>query len=174
MSVRALGSSGCDSPCWGRTELRIPSHTHRADISENMMTPMIDVVFNLLIFFVCASALNIQELSLRADLGVAKSEQATAAAAIDVANSLPADEVRIELSVRPGGQLVMRLNGVDHESFSALKELLLELAQLAPGSPVVLDVEGDVEAGEVLRVYDTCRAARFQSIQFALDPASTP
>ncbi|MFN6105190.1 MAG: biopolymer transporter ExbD, partial [Planctomycetaceae bacterium] len=28
--------------------MRIPSHTGRTDISENMMTPMIDVVFNLI------------------------------------------------------------------------------------------------------------------------------
>jgi biopolymer transport protein ExbD len=154
--------------------MRIPAHGQRADISENMMTPMIDVVFNLLIFFVCASALNIQELALRADLGRSRSEQTTAAAAIDVTNSLPADEVRIELSLGQRGQLVMRLNGVDHESFPALKEVLIELAELAPESPVVLDVEGAVEVGEVLRVYDTCRAARFRSIQFALDPAATP
>ena len=154
--------------------MRIPSHTHRADISENMMTPMIDVVFNLLIFFVCASALNIQELSLRADLGGSAAERATAAAAMEHADSLPVDEVRIELSQGVSGRIVMRLNGVDHESFSALKVVLHELATLAPESPVVLDVEGDVEAGEVLRVYDTCRAARFQSIQFALDPADSP
>jgi biopolymer transport protein ExbD len=68
----------------------------------------------------------------------------------------------------------MTLNGTTHESFPALKEVLLELAGLAPESPVVLDVEGDVEAGEVLRVYDTCREALFRSIQFALDPAATP
>lgn len=154
--------------------MRIPSHTHRADISENMMTPMIDVVFNLLIFFVCASALNVQELALRADLGSSAVEQATAAAAMEPADSLPVDEIRIELSQGLHGQLVMGLNGVDHESFSTLKEVLLELAGLAPESPVVLDVAGDVEAGEVLRVYDTCRAARFQSIQFALDPAASP
>ena len=52
--------------------MRIPSHTGRTDISENMMTPMIDVVFNLLIFFVCASALNIQELVLKAQVGSAQ------------------------------------------------------------------------------------------------------
>lgn len=154
--------------------MRIPSHTHRADISENMMTPMIDVVFNLLIFFVCASALNVQELALRADLGSAAAERATAAAAMEPAESLPVDEVRIQLSLGPRGQLVMRLNGIDHESFAGLKSVLLELAGLAPESPVVLDVEGDVEAGEVLRVYDTCRAARFQSIQFALESAASP
>jgi biopolymer transport protein ExbD len=154
--------------------MRIPSHTSRADISENMMTPMIDVVFNLLIFFVCASALNIQELVLKADLAQAQPEQMTASAAVNSMNSLPVDEVRVGLSRGDRGQLLMTLNGTTHESFPALKEVLLELAGLAPESPVVLDVEGDVEAGEVLRVYDTCREALFRSIQFALDPAATP
>jgi biopolymer transport protein ExbD len=135
---------------------------------------MIDVVFNLLIFFVCASALNIQELVLKADLAGVSPEQATPAAAVPPSNSLLVDEVRIGLSRGDRGQLRMTLNGTTHESFAALREVLLELAELAPESPVVLDVEGEVEAGEVLRVYDTCRAARFRSIQFALDPAETP
>ncbi len=154
--------------------MRIPSHTGRTDISENMMTPMIDVVFNLLIFFVCASALNIQELVLKAQMGSAQAEPFTAAAAAEASQALPVDEIRVGLSRGQRGQLVMRLNGTDYESFPALREVLLELAELAPESPVVLDVEGDVEAGDVLRVYDTCRSARFQSIQFALDPAEAP
>lgn len=149
--------------------MRIPSHTTRTDISENMMTPMIDVVFNLLIFFVCASALNIQELVLKADLGKSRTESATAGASVGPAESLPVDEIRVALSLGERRQTVMRLNGTDYESFPALREVLLKLADLAPESPVVLDVADEVEAGEVLRVYDTCRSARFQSIQFSID-----
>jgi len=149
--------------------MRIPSHTTRTDISENMMTPMIDVVFNLLIFFVCASALNIQELVLKADLGKSRTESATAGTSVGPAESLPVDEIRVALSLGERRQTVMRLNGTDYESFPALREVLLKLADLAPESPVVLDVADEVEAGEVLRVYDTCRSARFQSIQFSID-----
>ncbi|HBH54722.1 MAG TPA: hypothetical protein DDY91_22800 [Planctomycetaceae bacterium] len=154
--------------------MRVPSHTTRTDISENMMTPMIDVVFNLLIFFVCASALNIQEMVLKADLGKSSSESATAGAAVGPAESLPVDEIRVGLSLGGQGQTIMRLNGTDYESFSALREVLRQLADLAPESPVVLDVADEVEAGEVLRVYDTCRSARFQAIQFAINPSAEP
>lgn len=155
--------------------MRVPSHFARADISENMMTPMIDVVFNLLIFFVCASALNIQELVLKADLASEGSTpgRSDTAPTIDPLEA-PVDSVSIRLSQRADGRTIMRLNDTDYDSFEALRDILRELSQIAPESPVILHIEPDVESGEMIRVYDTCRAARFQSIQFAAGPESAP
>ncbi|MCY2963937.1 MAG: biopolymer transporter ExbD [Planctomycetota bacterium] len=91
--------------------MRVPSHYSRADISENMMTPMIDVVFNLLIFFVCASALNIQELVLKADLAP-DGTTATSGAPSPTVDPLeaPVDVVSIRLSRRDDGRTIMRLS----------------------------------------------------------------
>lgn len=146
--------------------MRIPSRFQRSDISENMLTPMIDVVFNLLIFFVVASALNVQELVLKADLA----ETGSVPGARDVAvaePALPVDEVRIDLAEGSDGKTTMTLNGTTYTAFAELREVLRELATIAPESPVTLRIAPSVTAGELLRVYDTCREAGFVSVQFA-------
>lgn len=149
--------------------MRIPSSHARSDISENMMTPMIDVVFNLLIFFVVASALSVHELVLPTDLASQGSVAAAGAATATPVDPLsaPTDIIQIHLRRNEQGQTVVRLNGTDYEDFTALRIVLGELAEIAPESPVVLDIAHDVEAGQMVRVYDTCRSARFETIQFA-------
>jgi biopolymer transport protein ExbD len=129
-----------------------------------MLTPMIDVVFNLLIFFVVASALNVQELVLKADLA----ETGSVPGARDVTvpePALPVDEVRIDLAEGSDGKTTM--NGTTYTAFAELREVLRELASIAPESPVTLRIAPSVTAGELLRVYDTCREAGFVSVQFA-------
>ena len=146
--------------------MRIPSRFQRSDISENMLTPMIDVVFNLLIFFVVASVLNVQELVLKADLA----ETGSVPGARDVTvpePALPVDEVRIDLAEGSDGKTTMTLNGTTYTAFAELREVLRELASIAPESPVTLRIAPSVTAGELLRVYDTCREAGFVSVQFA-------
>ncbi|MFN0056318.1 MAG: ExbD/TolR family protein [Planctomycetales bacterium] len=142
--------------------MRVPSHHSRGDISENMMTSMIDVVFLLLIFFVCAAAGNVFELLLPTDLA----EKGAAGTAPQVETVVPVDRVWIALSRGDQRQLVMRLNETDYESHDDLRGVLLSLAEVAPESPVILQIAPEVEAEHWVRVYDTCRAARFQSINF--------
>lgn len=148
--------------------MRIPGQYQRSDIGENVMTPMIDVVFNLLIFFVCASALSVQELVLKTDLaaqGTVESSETKVRPAIED----PPEMVFVCLTVNEGGELVARLNDSDFDSMGELLTALRELSEIAPESPVVLDIDHDVESGDMIRVYDTCRRAKFESIQFAVD-----
>jgi hypothetical protein len=46
---------------------------------------------------------------------------------------------------------------------------LQQLAKGAPEIPVILDIGGGVEMGNVLNVYHACTAARFQTINFSTD-----
>ncbi len=128
-----------------------------------MMTSMIDVVFLLLIFFVCAAAGNVYELLLPTELAASGSVET----ASPVARPKPVDEVWIYLTVGDDGRTLMKLNGTEHESFDDLQQVLTSLAEIAPESPVILDIAPAVEAGQMVRVYDTCRAAHFQSISFS-------
>src|SRR5688500_7079465 len=131
--------------------MRSPSNQTRSDISENTMTSMIDVVFLLLIFFVCAATGQVSESLLQTDLAAAAAASSAAAE-----SPQPVDEVWIYLSVGPRGQTVMKLNGTEYEAFDALKTTLMSLAEIAPESPVILDIAPDVQSGEMIRVYDTC------------------
>lgn len=141
--------------------MRVPSSHSRSDISENMMTSMIDVVFLLLIFFVCAATGQMREALLPTTLapGAEVSQQSAE-------SPKPADEVWIYLTVGAKGQTVMKLNNTEYEAFPELKATLLQLAEIAPESPVILDIAGEVAAGEMIKVYDTCVAAKFHSINF--------
>jgi biopolymer transport protein ExbD len=132
------------------------------------MTPMIDVVFQLLIFFVVAAALGqMPESLLRTELAAAGAVQDAAA---PIEREPWAVEVWVKLSLdRPSGRTVADMNGTVYEDLSQLKAQLRALSELSPDSPVILDNGDEVPLGDVISVYDTCRAAGFESVNFAAD-----
>ena len=80
----------------------------------------------------------------------------------------PLGEVWIKLK-REDNQTIVELNEREYARFDQLKQTLTELAELAPEIPVILDIEENVPLGEMIRTYDTCLAAGFNSINFATD-----
>ncbi len=127
------------------------------------MTSMIDVVFLLLVFFVCASIGQIREATLATELPAGG---ISAGAPSD--EPTPLDTVWLKLREHRG-ITVAELNGRDYSDVGALLDTLRTLARLDTSIPVVLDIAPDVPLGDVIRVYDACRAAEFQSIRFAAD-----
>ncbi len=128
------------------------------------MTPLIDVVFQLLIFFICASTGHLREMLLPTDF---------AAGAIgDKAPrqiEKPLGEVRIKLR-REIDTTIYQVEGREFQELDQLEEILRSLAATAIEIPVILEILPDVPLGDAVSVYDTCRAARFRSIHFAIDP----
>lgn len=127
------------------------------------MTPMIDVVFLLLIFFISASANQIREFLLPTELATGSIESTESEP-----QEKPLGEVWLKLK-RLDDQTIVELNDREYAQFDQLKQTLTELAALAPEIPVILDINEDVPLGEMIRTYDTCLAAGFQSINFATD-----
>lgn len=127
------------------------------------MTPMIDVVFLLLIFFISASANQIREFLLPTKLATGSIESTET-----VPQEKPLGEVWLKLK-REGNQTIVELNEREYAQFDQLKQTLVALAELAPEIPVILDIEEDVPLGEMIRTYDTSLAAGFHSIHFATD-----
>ena len=128
------------------------------------MTPMIDVVFLLLIFFVVSAAGQLREELLPTEL--------PPDGAVTAAN--PADrppqqlDIWLKLRAEPTGTVV-NMNGTDYSDLSFLKQQLSTLAELDPTNPVVLDVDNGVPYGDVVDIYDTCTAAGFERIEFAME-----
>ena len=142
--------------------MRIPSSRDlRRDKSDQSMTSMIDCVFLLLVFFVCASVGQIRESMLGAEL-----PPGGVAASVSDAEKPPLGEVRIFV-VREENSTAFDVNGHRYRKFAELRTTLKALAELAPEIPVILDIAGPVPLGDVIDIYDTCREARFQSIHFA-------
>ncbi len=130
------------------------------------MTPLIDVVFQLLIFFICASTGHMKELLLHADF------RAGAVGAADAtAIEKPLGEVRVRLK-RSDERTIAFLEGREFRDLDQLEANLRILANAATEIPVILEIAGDVTLGDVIRVYDVCRSARFRSINFAASARS--
>jgi biopolymer transport protein ExbD len=146
--------------------MRIPSvHQHSERVSaSSSMTPMIDVVFLLLVFFVCAAIGQKHEGMLATELGAGAE-----ASPLDPETPPPLDVIKIRLRQDAQDHTVMTLNGREYRDFEELRLTLIETAELAPDIPVVLDIAPNVPFGEMIAVYDTCRAADFEEINIATD-----
>jgi biopolymer transport protein ExbD len=132
------------------------------------MTPMIDVVFLLLIFFVCASVGQIRESSLPTPLAAGSIE------AVDpVEDPQQLEDVWVRLTRRGEGEgaiTIAEVNNQLYENWDRLRGTLRELAGIAPEIPVILDIDHGVPVGDFVDILDTCRSAGFDNVQFATAP----
>ncbi len=141
--------------------MRLPTSLTRKPI-EIPMTPLIDVVFLLMIFFVCTASFQLPEGVLPSSLlaaGTAKSE-------VVVEPEIQLQRVVVKLQVG-GSDLVWIVNDRPYGSLAAVRDVLTAVAEIDPALPVILDVEGAVPLGDVIDVYDLCRLVGFSKIQFA-------
>lgn len=145
--------------------MRIPhSSTLQRDFSVSM-TPMIDVVFLLLIFFVCTANFRIAESVLPSPLeldGSRPAEQPSEIAETDL------DRVVIEVE-QHNNALLLIINEQPCPSLVRLSKLLAALAQVDTTLPILLDIDGETPLGTTIEVYDRCRLAGFMRIQFAAE-----
>lgn len=141
--------------------MRIPSiytrSTERADVA---MTPMIDVVFLLLIFFVWTASFHAIEVLLPSQL--------TASTEAGNTDDLPAEDferivVRLQMEA---GRVRWQLNGQAVSALTRLRDRLAQLAAIRAELPVVVDPDLDVAFGDVIDVYDVARDAGLANIQF--------
>lgn len=150
--------------------MKIPNQ-HRPDHDFGAMTPMIDIVFLLLIFFVVSASGQIREALLPADLaasGAVNSE------VLPPAPDTLTVEVWLKLSFHPdSNQTTVDMNGTQYNDLAVLKDQLRTLAEFGPENPVILDIAGNVPLRDVVDVYDTCQAAGFESVSFAADAPNT-
>lgn len=126
------------------------------------MTPMIDVVFLLLIFFVCTASFEAIELTLPTNLLL------SSGSAVEVpTEELPELEQVILTGTHLGGTTEWSVSDSPMASLDQLKQTLAALAGVDRNLPVILDAEGSVPLGDLIDVYDACRVAGFVSIRFA-------
>lgn len=128
---------------------------------------MIDVVFLLLVFFVCASVGHTPDKLLPASLGQGMSENsAVAVEKPDVVFEHQQVRIRVIRSAESNAlQILLNENPIaDHQQ---LEDRLQALVRIDAKSPVVIDVADDVEVQQFITVYDLCQRLRFESINLA-------
>jgi len=128
------------------------------------MTPMIDVVSLLLLFFVCTASFQIAEQILPTSLLTA----GTTSTAVEVEPEPELERVLVRLGAE-GGQTRWIVNERPYDTLGEVRDVLRVVAELDPGLPVILDVEDAVPLGDVIDVYDLSRIVGFDKIQFAAD-----
>ena len=144
--------------------MRIPTSRQRASQvdMQTAMTPLIDVVLQLLIFFICASTGHMKELLLLTDF-----RAGSVGSAESPVIEKPLGEVSIRLN-RVDDATVAFLEGREFPNLAQLSDTLRALASASTEIPVTLEIEGDVPLGDVVYVYDVCRASKFQSVNFTV------
>ena len=148
--------------------MRIPGQRNRAPaLQGEAMTPMIDVVFLLLVFFVCASVGQSPDSLLPAEL----SPGATAAEVEPPPDfELPEHQV-VRIALRPGvtqGSITMQLNAQLVPKAVELRRRLIQLSDIDPLTQIILDIDDRVTNQLWVRIYDLCQSLDFESISFAV------
>ena len=126
------------------------------------MTPMIDVVFMLLIFFVWTASFQVVELVLPSSL-ITDEGQGTTELAPEL-EDLERVVVRMGWN---GASPTWTVNEIPAASFAEVKSRLVAVARIRNTLPVLVDPESVVPLGDVIDVYDVARIAGFQNVQFA-------
>lgn len=137
------------------------SYTERRPV-EMMMTPLIDVVFLLLIFFICTASFQIPEQVMPASLLGAGST----APEIKIEPEIVLERIVVKVQPAQGG-LQWIVNERPCESLLEVRQRLAQIAQIDVHLPVILDPAAPVPLGEVIDIYDICRLLGFDKIQFA-------
>ncbi|HOU21931.1 MAG: biopolymer transporter ExbD [Kiritimatiellae bacterium] len=123
------------------------------------LTPMIDVVFLLLCFFVTSQIFAQWETEIDITLPTA--------ATGSVPQRLPGEVI---INVRADGTTVVNGQVLDA---AGLRSMMDRLVELFPGQPVLLRADKTTAYEHVVRVLDTCRQADLWNISFAtLAPGS--
>ena len=144
----------------------------KADVGDLQLTSMIDVIFQLLIYFVVTASFAIDEGVLTAKL-----PQGSGTAA--ETDELPPEKVTINLASGPGETTVAisRGNGQRYASFTELTQDLDRLrydpeAGQTSGiyesdNPIVIEPTGYVRWQHVVAAFNAAIAAKYENVSFA-------
>jgi biopolymer transport protein ExbD len=126
------------------------------------MTPLIDVVFLLLIFFICTASFQAAENLLPTSLSIAGGNTIQQPIQIE-----PEFERIVAQARREGGRTEWTVNERPCQTLADVHAVLRAVVEIDATLPVIIDVAPDVPLGDMIDVYDLCRIVGFEKIQFA-------
>jgi biopolymer transport protein ExbD len=147
--------------------MRIPSpFRDRRQGVELQLTPMIDCVFLLMIYFLWSSSFAVAEMSMSSKLSPSLSDSGAG----NTTQPPPADADFPNVVVRVlwnGVAPIWTVNEIPVGSLAELRQQLTVIARIKQDAPIILDPASDVPLGDVIDVFDLSRVVGFQKVQFA-------
>jgi biopolymer transport protein ExbD len=152
--------------------MRAPSLLRqRRSLLEIPMTPMIDVVFQLIIFFLWTSSFQPIEYLLPGRLSLAAGTESTEFAVPPPEADF--EEIVIRVTREASGPR-WYVNDLPLDSLMQLRLRLRQIGEISRDVPVLLHPDGEVPLGDVMDVYDLARLEQFQvAFTATLDATST-
>lgn len=150
--------------------MRVPSTYIRSSSSgsnSETMTPMIDVVFQLLIFFVWTSSFQVIEQVLPSNLSSAAGKQES------VLDQPPPEADFDQVVVRiawDGNAPGFRINDAPVPSLAEVRSSLQRLYEVKQDATVILHPDPNVPLEHVINSYDLAKQVRFEKVSFAVNP----
>ena len=148
----------CNSP--------LVSGSANADLNT-AMTPMIDVVFLLLVFFVWTASFQTIEYVLDSQVSAAQGTDAA-----EPPQSLPPTDFDEDIIVRiesQGGSLIWSVNQRSAQSLEDVRERLNRLAEVDARAKVILHPDPAVALEFVIGAFDAAQLAGFTQVAFAVN-----
>ena len=130
------------------------------------MTPMIDVVFLLLVFFVWTASFQTIEYVLDTQVAAQQGTNPAETAQLSPPTDFPDIVVRIESA---GGQLVWSVNRRPAASLADVESRLNRLAEVDTSAKVILHPDPAVPLEFVIGAFDTAQLAGFTQVAFAVN-----
>jgi biopolymer transport protein ExbD len=126
----------------------------KPEMAGFQLAPMIDIVFNLLCFFIVAQIFAQWETEISVKIPTAQTGH--------VIDRLPGEVI---LNILKDGKVVVNRQALDE---SGLRNLLQRIVKLFPGQPVLIRADRGTPYGDVVRVLDLCRQSDIWNIAFAV------
>lgn len=125
------------------------------EVQSGRLTAMIDVVFQLIIFFVCTS--NLQDSAVNTEINLPEAPNGKAITQKDPR------EINIDVDAK-GNISIVRTPVTQGVLLGVLKKAV---AEQGDDTPVIIRADGNVRHGGVKKVMDACSAAGLSRIEFA-------
>lgn len=135
---------------------------------DSTMTPMIDVVFLLLVFFVWTASFQLIEhvlpSEMKAQMGTEKSE---------IVDPLPEQDFdKIVVRIRwDGTQPLWTVRDQPLGSIDEVRSMMETIANVKIDAPIILHPDSVVPLGVVIEAYDVSKQVGFQEVSFAVNPS---
>ena len=137
--------------------MRLTHQRHKLSAPELNMTAMIDVIFLLLIFFMCTMSLQLLENELPSRLPMWGEEQAAA-------EEFEPIQIRLTVAAQAVAIICDEQACVSFEHLTELLKLRRAIADL----PVIISGEETVPFGDMVSALDACHQADLERVAFSM------